>query len=168
MLEKVVYVTSKDETLQKLADKVFPRHFNEAPYGLCEITENEVVTETAFFTYSPQLLEYRQLSTAVLARLGASTVTMKGKLRSVFLSPTSYLAIHCYVMPDSTGVAIARDYAAGRVRWFFFGCDHDYVSKETLEYVGAQAKERGIRFGRCEHAVGCHKCGLFQVIDSSD
>lgn len=118
---------------------------NDVPAGLTEIKEAELVKATHFSGQIPTLIEHRSFP----------LVGNDGKTYH-----TSAVLYHYY---DGTGVAMVTDYwTAPHVRWFRFGCKHEYVDGTE------EARKRGVTMYRCDHASLCTKCGHFQVVDSSD
>jgi hypothetical protein len=115
--------------------------FNDFPPGWREITESEFA-KSHYFTYSPILREFRQMFTTE---------------RDV-----PCVGAQLYFMHDGTGYSIVNDYWKGKVRFFQFGCFHEWGgSTEEL-------KTRGIRLMHSEHASFCKKCGYLSIVDSSD
>lgn len=130
--------------------------YNVAPEGWREVTEAEF-GRTRFFDYEPICREHRQL------------------LRDQDGEPLDYRDLPNARVPrmidaplfwfsDETGVAIWFDSAAQRVRYFAFGCRHDFV-----ELGGKECWQRGVsHFGMCYHVYECSKCGHIEAHDSSD
>ena len=117
--------------------------YNDAPPGFVEISEGEFA-QSHWFTYSPEFIENRQF------------VWPDAEGRKVFTS------VRLYYMHDHCGYGVAQDYWGKRVRYFKFGCKHEWGDARP------ELQRRGIRLGRCETARFCVKCGHFEVIDSSD
>jgi hypothetical protein len=140
---------SASEHTVKLFSKVLHEHGNYAPKGWREITEKEF-SQSLFFTYTPVAIEYRQL-----------TCDYDGnKLNEKYM-----LAVKMFMMHDGTGVAISADYWEGKLRFFAFGCQHEY-----REYGREYATEHKLPYegGRCMHNYHCKKCSDVMIHDSSD
>jgi hypothetical protein len=103
--------------------------FNTPPENFTLITEIEF-SHSSFWIYFPVAVEHRQFE-------------HKG-------SPINLLM---YWGDKYSGYAMSRDYYAGKVLYYHFGCEHDY-RVETI--------------GRCRHKWTCKKCGHERVVDSSD
>lgn len=104
-------------------------HYNKAPTGLKELTEKEFVEHfhAAPFNY----VETRQ----------------------VFDFEKGMLPITMYWVDQSSGYAISFHYYDGKLRFFKFGCEHDWET--TLRRM-------------CYEEMKCKKCGVCTFIDSSD
>lgn len=115
--------------------------FNEFPPQWREISEKEFVNR-GFFHYMAQIIEYRQM----LAK------EKKEKL----------LCATLFHMPvPGEGFALAHQ--AGELRFFAFGCDHQWKELTPLE-----AREEGVtHFGTFDHVYKCSKCGRTKAEDSS-
>lgn len=81
--------------------------YNDFPENWKEITESEFA-QSHYFTYSPDVVEYRQM----LDRNNPQTPALSATL---------------YWMFDNTGYGIAQDYWGKRVRYFKFGCKHQLI-----------------------------------------
>jgi hypothetical protein len=127
---------------------------NVAPLGWREISTKELIQNTNYNTYSPKGIETRQ----ILRDQQGNPVQ-----KNEHGTPTM-LSARLYHFFDGTGVAFVTDYwNKPHLRYFAFGCKHEWGADTDQDL-----KERGIRLGRCEHAIKCTKCGHFQVYDSSD
>jgi hypothetical protein len=76
-------------------------------------------------------------------------------------------AIHgarLFLMYDKTGYAITRDYWAGKLRYFKFGCEHKYRNISLEEAIDRNLP----RPARCLHIGECEKCNHILSTDSSD
>ena len=116
--------------------------FNEVPANWREVPEKEFAQSIAF-TYPPERSEFRQIA------------------------PTGEpytLSVRLNFMHDGTGWAMASDYWEGKVRFFRFGCAHEWRG------VGQdECRERGIfHGGNCYNVSQCKKCGYVSGVDSSD
>ena len=118
--------------------------FNTAPPGMRELTEAEFAT-SLFFTYLPEQVEYRQFA-------------WKDSTGKEY--QTSFRLFH---MHDGTGFAVTAEYYNHKVRWFHFGCDHDYRG-----CTDAEIQSNRLYTGRCYHNQICQKCGHIWSYDSSD
>lgn len=133
-------------TYTNLPENHFMAHvrYNDLPPGWRELTEEEFA-KSQFGRYSPNYFGYKQIFT-----------TENGQQK--------FLPIHWLSYVDGTGLAIHTDYWKGKVRYFFFGCDHDYKGLSQQE-----CRERGIyHAGRCYHVAECQKCKFINAVDSSD
>lgn len=108
----------------------------ETPYhkvydGWREITESQFV-KSGFFTFHIQAMQYK----------------------SIAIEPQhGQWATRAFLFSDGTGVALVQDYWGGKLRYFAFGCDHDW----QIENIG-----------RCLHKHTCRLCNCTMEIDSSD
>jgi len=75
-------------------------------------------------------------------------------------------AVHAYLFHfhGGDGIAIENDFWGGKIRYYRFGCKHEYSEALGDEH----AVEIGMRLGHCDHAYKCMKCGHFMVQNSSD
>jgi hypothetical protein len=103
--------------------------FNDAPKGWNEIPEKDFA-QSMFFSYTPSQIEYRQIQ-------------IDDKM----------ISAQMFFFHDKTGVALSADYWKGKLTYFAFGCQHDYVEKEV---------------GNCQHYRKCSKCDFSEILDSSD
>jgi len=118
-------------------------HPNLFPDGWREIDVEEF-SQSAFFTYSPTHIEYRQMYASIH-------------------SPPM-LAAKLFHFSDGTGVALNNQPWAKKVRYFKFGCDHSYN-----ELMPSECNKRGVsHFGMCYHVYECSKCSHVMSQDSSD
>jgi hypothetical protein len=115
-----------------------PNAYNKEPDGWREITEGEFA-QSMFFTYHPVSHEYRQI-------IQGNEPVISAKM---------------FNMHDGTGVAMSSDYWDKKVRYYAYGCQHEWGGKLTDE-------EKNVKLFRCDHVYKCKKCGFFQVVDSSD
>jgi hypothetical protein len=69
---------------------------------------------------------------------------------------------HLNFFHDGTGTAVTSDYWAKSLKFFKFGCVHEYgaATDELLRRI--------IRLTAGEHASYCQKCGHLSIVDSSD
>jgi len=141
-----------DPKLIERLKKAYPAddHGNAVPTGFREITAEEFA-KSYFFTYDPEATERRQFHPSPV-----TDATGKSPLCNAIL----------YHYFDGTGIVMMQDYWAGKVRYFAFGCAHEYEhdSQKALDLC----RERGITMYRCDHARLCTKCGHLMVVDSSD
>jgi hypothetical protein len=128
------------EYLRKYAELHHINQYNMAPDNLRAITE-EQFAKSDFFVYVVVAREHRQIR-----------------------EPKSTSDIMLYYMPDGTGYGISNDSYAGKVKYYAFGCEHDYHG-----LIQAECRERNIaHFGMCYHVSECAKCGHVKSVDSSD
>lgn len=130
---------------------------NTAPVGWRKITEKEFA-QSKFFSYSPDHMEYRQLTRTQDGGPVAHQTTRYGDTHPVMV------AAHMFWFYDGTGVALGNDWWGGTVQYYAFGCQHEYT-----ELGAKECRERGItHWGRCWHVYECSKCGHIDAHDSSD
>jgi len=103
--------------------------FNDAPPGWRRYSEKEFA-QSMFFSYTPTSTEYRQI-----------------------IIGDKMISAQLFFYHDGTGIAMSSDFWAGKVFYFAFGCDHDYVEKAV---------------GNCQHYRRCSKCEHSETLDSSD
>jgi len=119
-------------------------HPNLLPNGWREVSHEEF-SQSAFFTYSPTHIEYRQMY---------NDDTFSSKMISARL----------FHFSDGTGFAMSNDYWDKKVSYFRFGCEHNY-----RELSPEQSGERGVKhFGSCFHVYECNECNHIMSQDSSD
>jgi len=123
--------------------------YNVAPTGWTEISEAEFC-KSGFFTWSPSYQEYRQL----YRDIDGNTFD-------------KYISVKMYYMWNSQGFAISADYWAGKLRFFRFGCDHEYGAPMTDSDWNSPGVDKHFR-GMCCHTEKCKKCGHIWQYDSSD
>lgn len=125
-----------------------PGTYNKAPKGWKEISEKDFA-RSMFFTYSPKSMEHRQVF-----------YDWDGNA----LGEKYWLSITMFHMHDGTGFAMSSEWTDGKVRYFRFGCEHQYRGLSQQE-----CRDRGIaHFGSCYHVSECGVCGHIKSIDSSD
>jgi hypothetical protein len=116
--------------------------WNEVPNGWREVSEKEFAQSPAFI-YPPVSSEHRQIHPE---------------------GEPEYLSVRLNFLHDGTGWALGHDYWKGRVRFFQFGCVHEW-----REVPSQECRSRGIfHGGRCFHVSECLKCHHVQGVDSSD
>jgi len=106
--------------------------FNEIPAGWREINEGQFA-QSMFFTYTPVAHEYRQIFPP---------------------GEPHVLDIKMFHMHDGTGFAMYSDYWGKKVRYFAFGCEHEWGGKLT-------DAEKAITVYNCTSK--CKKCGYFHA-----
>ena len=112
---------------------------NDFPPNWREVTEAEIVRESMWRIYSPVLREYRQM----------------GKME---VGGVPLLGATLHYFHDGSGVGMAFDYEASKVRWFrFHVCAH--ALRET-------SRPAGHRSGL--HTYECTLCGYQTALDTSD
>jgi len=120
--------------------------FNDAPEGWRELTE-EQFAKSHFWISNPTHYEFRQI-----CRWSDGT-PWDGPMVSVNL----------FHMRDKTGYGMSSSHWAGKIRYFQFGCDHDYKGLSQ-----AECRKRDIyHAGHCYHVSECKKCGNVNSVDSS-
>lgn len=137
-----------------MPENVDPEHarkfggYNDFPPGWREITQEDFA-RSIYFTYAPRSVEYRQMLRYMDGR------EHSGKMVDGFL----------YFFHDGTGFSIINDFWANTVRFYAFGCAHEYAGNSiSLE----AAKARGITISQHDSVFYCPKCGHLEVHDSSD
>lgn len=114
------------------------------PAGFREISER-AFAESRFFTHQFIRTEYRQL---------------------YFKDGRYAYAVRLFYFADHTGVAMTdrSRQGYGKVRFFAFGCEHDY-----RELTEDEARDRHLPFysGLCCHNLYCDKCGHYDQFDST-
>lgn len=118
-----------------------PGHYNKAPAGWREITEGEFA-QSSFFTYGFTGIEHRQI---------LNWPEPKAPM----------LSAQMYHMHDGTGFAMVNDYWGKKLRYFAFGCVHEWGGELT-------EAEKAVQVFNCTTKYKCKKCGYFQQVDSSD
>ena len=74
-----------------------------------------------------------------------------------------YINMHVYIFWDRTGIGMYADYRNRKLRWFKFGCKHDYK-----ELTPSESNAKGIQhFGTFWHVKECRICGFISSYDSS-
>lgn len=131
--------------MYKLVYEQSGNDYNSAPAGWREITEKEFA-QSHFFTYSPASMEYRQIR------------DLPDGTRL-----TSLLACTMFNMHDGTGYAMEHKLWDGKVKYYKYGCDHDYK-----ELGVSESAEHGIQhYGQHCHVYLCKKCNHLKQEDSS-
>ena len=121
--------------------------YNDTPPGWREITEKDFA-QSQFFQYNPEKTEFRQI--------------YKAEVKSEAGGPL--LNARLYFFHDGTGVAMMNDYWAGKLRYFAFGCKHEYRKVD-----GEEARKLGLHpSGPHDHAYCCDLCDHKMIVDSSD
>jgi hypothetical protein len=101
---------------------------NDFPPGWRKIEEAEFA-QSDFFTYAPELVEFRQM------------INRKDNKPA--------MSAHLYFMWNGRGYSIVNDFWAKKVSYFAFGCDHDY--ERDPEYKPAFNCDNGFRCKKCGH-----------------
>lgn len=135
MAIRTIYDMSRDEVQVH-----YDQHgtFNQYPPGWRELTAAEFA-QSSFFTYQTEMVEYRQ---------------MHGQ--------GAYQSAHLNWMNDNTGFAIVNDFWEGTIKFFRFGCEHEYGDPKP------ELERRQIRMFSTNHATYCIKCKHLAITDSSD
>jgi len=125
--------------------------YNTFPVGWREVTEKEYAQYGT--TYIPEYIETRQMF-----RVKDDDVTG----RDNFLT-NKIMSATLFWFRDKTGWAIVPNFWEGSIRYFRFGCDHEYK-----ELSMSESAKRGVHhFGNCYHVRECKKCGHIYAYDSS-
>jgi hypothetical protein len=120
--------------------------YNSKPPNWKEITE-ERFAHCDFFTYAFTKVEYRQFQDP------ENNSGYKG-----------FISVQLFYMPAGHGYGIISDRKNKRVRYFRFGCEHEYVGLDPEE-----CRRQGIpHYGRSYSVAKCKKCGHIYTCDSSD
>ncbi len=140
--DNAMYVLSHNEE----ANKVAHDYYNELPPNFREITEKEFA-QSHFFTYGFERFENRQCFRDA-----------DGK------DLDRMIEVDLFFMFDKTGYAMERDFWAGTIKYYKFGCQHNYEQLSQDECH----KRKIMHFGMCYHVYECSECGHIQAVDSSD
>lgn len=123
--------------------KVTLGEYNDPPKGCHQITEAEFSQISQFASHSPVCVVYKQ-----------------------FIPPgeSIYHGMSCYMFRDGTGYGMYFDYWGKKIKYYYFGCDHQYVelSPEQMRVKGIPA------MGSCAHAFECDFCGYINAYHSDD
>ena len=111
--------------------------YNKVPDGWREITEKEFA-QGPFFGECAEFYEFRQFHPSPIKS------EAKGALVDARL----------WFYHGGHGIGMMHDFWAGKVRYFAFGCDHNWINIRNE--------------GRCLNRYKCENCGREEVIDSSD
>jgi len=145
-MQKLVGLNGSDALKVKL--EKLHGGYNDFPPGWVEIGEKDVLNERTFFLYSPEVIEHRQMFAKDERGIGRGAC----------------LTARLYHFHDGTGIAMSEDYDKNVIRWFRFGCVHEWRSVTPQE-----CSKRGIYHApRCYSVSECKKCGHIKSIDSSD
>lgn len=137
-----------EEKIAEITEAYALGNFNDPPAGWRQVTEEEFVQKSMLRMYTPQYVEYKQI--------------VEDKDKPYFERKPS---IHChlFLFHDGTGFAMEFKYWEGKVNYYMFGCQHDYV-----ELSPQTCRERGItHYGNMWHVTECTKCGNIDSYDSS-
>lgn len=145
-MQKLVGLNGSDALKVKL--EKLHGGYNDFPPGWVEIGEKDVLIGRMFFLYSPEVIEHRQMFAKDERGIGRGAC----------------LTARLYHFHDGTGIAMSEDYDKNVIRWFRFGCVHEWRSVTPQE-----CSKRGIYHApRCYSVSECVKCGFVKSIDSSD
>lgn len=148
MYKKVVYADDTDPIVVH-AKSLFPTDDvgNSLPWGWRSITDKELIQDTLWTNGPSDAQQFRQ-------------VPLKGND-----GKEVYHSVNLFFYADGTGVAMVTDYwTAPHVRWYAFGCVHEYK-----ELSADESRARGLyHAGSCWHVNECSKCGCVSSVDSSD
>lgn len=100
--------------------------YNDFPPNWRRLTEKQFA-QGGFFTFSPVLVEYRQM-------LNHVTTRERKPLRD-----QAAMSAKLFYMHDNTGYAITNDYWAGYVRFYAFGCRGVHQNHTTCPECGFAA-----------------------------
>lgn len=106
--------------------------YNDFPPGWREVAETD-------FTRDPSVDHFHPFQEARQMRVPGTAML------------TARLFFH---VSGTSGHAVARDWQAGRMRYFRFGCAHRRVTHENP--------------AMCQHVYHCQDCGWRWEVDSSD
>lgn len=154
-----VYRTLNDSSVkdwleeQPWVSKIYPPKWGYAPMNFREVTQEEL-SRNNMMIYSPVAREFSQIRKDYhgepLEFLGGS-----------FIDTT------LFYMRDGTGWAFSSDYWNKKIRFFVFGCDHNFqgdIPEDLKDAFDAAPKSRF----RCQHLMFCRNCGYNYFQDSSD
>jgi len=140
LLHKVVSGSPKDSDCDIEHPDLVAINDQRLPETWASMSEEDFA-KSKFFHYTPSAIGYTQV--------------FKDKDGSPL---KEMLSIHFFWFDfDKTGIAVVSDYWGGKVKYFRFGCDHDF--HEVYD---------GVLRGRCLHTYECKKCGSRHTVDSSD
>lgn len=152
---------SLEERKAEILKKLECQHPNDFPLGWRELTTMEFAN-SQFRAYSWAWDEYRQMIPETSEKRPAYLTYNKWQKRDV----ATTLCARLFFYDDGTGLAIVADGYNDKapVRFFAFGCEHDYH-----ELSSAECHKRGIyHAGRCWHVNECLTCKHVLSYDSSD
>ena len=132
----------------------YSKHFNQAPSGLKRISQKQFARGN-YLSYNVNRIEYRQMFVENDNRLISNENYSENKHR---------INATLYFMDDNRGYAMESDYYAGKVRYYIFGCQHNYQSISPQECY----KRNIYHGGRCYNVFECSKCNYISAVDSSD
>lgn len=118
--------------------------FNDFPPNWRELNEAEFA-RSEWFLWPTEVEEYRQMIYINGERTNKPAVCAR-----------------LFWLHTKNGYAIVSDHSAGRVRYYAFGCVHNWGDPS------AELKRRGMVLGAFQHAHHCTICGAFYITDSSD
>lgn len=161
VFDKFVMADHDDPKVLEIQKLHSIEHGNSFPKGWEEIDEKKLIRETPFSTYSPDFVEpCRQMHPPAGTTDKAYLTWNEHHKRNELVTMQAKM----YYFWDGTGVGMVCEYWTSKVRWFRFGCKHDY-----LELSQAECSKRGIRhYGRCWHVNECSHCKRITSYDSSD
>ena len=126
------FVDCQRKDLPELFQKQIPEKGKEVPFGFREITEKEFA-QSHFFVYGPDFRQWIQ-------------APIDGNDKPV-------VNVELYWFHTGNGWGLAHDYWAGKVRYFAFGCEHEWVERKPHPMH--------------MHTNDCSKCGAVWGYDSS-
>lgn len=144
MIQSFTYISEGPETAKH---RETYGGYNDFPPNWRKLTEKEFA-QSQFFSYSPTLVEHRQMLPPGGLRPGGKPA----------------LTARLYFYSDGSGLAMSNDYWKGKVQYFAFAaCVHEYRRPTEAEH------EAGVvRPARCFHVSICDKCHHVHAVDSSD
>lgn len=110
-------------TTERLLHQKQYGEFNDFPPNWRRLTEKQFA-QSHYFTFSPVLVEFRQMNRHVTTRVRNNEALVAAKL---------------FYMHDNKGYAISSDYHGGYVRFFAFGCRGIHQNHTTCEQCGFAA-----------------------------
>lgn len=150
MTYRISYETNTKEFESKFGG------FNDCPPNLKEITREEFERVTIHGSYSPKMMDYRQVRPGLDGKSG-------------------YTNMHLWIFGDETGVASTSVYGDGKyvAKFYKFAvCQHEYTTmpEEAANEFRATKGLSPIRYtrGNCCHNEICKHCGRYVFIDTSD
>lgn len=119
--------------------------YNDFPRNWCEIPDAEMA-QSSFFTWSPVLVEHRQML--------YPTVEVDGRRVRDYDNKQPMVGAQLFFMNDGSGYGLVNDYWEKTIKWFRFDgpCDHELDgTSRSMHYTDYK----------------CKKCNYRTAIDSS-
>lgn len=153
MFSKVTYIEEKNvpTPVKKVTEGVHPvpHLLNCLPVNFREVTEKDIVQKSLFLTYGAEYTYFTQ------AHVDGPDKAM--------------VSLSCFIFHDATGIALSKDYWAGKLRYFMFGCEHSFIEFGSAEALAKAYPEHAGKYQRGMHMHNsvCEKCHYLRIVDSS-